>query len=147
MPFVMIRAEVQAAVPAGTIMVSPSAADATAFLISAREGLAALIILACTALDAAKSSAARTPNLEPHNSAARQTANWNRKADGVLCHQWHHNVCLIGSASMMKSALPLARTTLVISNASISQYNRRIPCQRNARVRVIVRHTRIPGLF
>jgi hypothetical protein len=60
MPFVMVRAEVQAAVPAGMITVSPSAADAIALLTSAREGLAALIILACATLEAAKSSAART---------------------------------------------------------------------------------------
>src|SRR5215467_5908057 len=60
MPFVMLRAEVQAAVPAGTITVSPSAADAMALLTSAREGLATLIILACAALEAAKISAART---------------------------------------------------------------------------------------
>jgi hypothetical protein len=61
MPFVIVRAEVQAAVPAGTTTVSPSAADAIALLTSAREGLAALIILACiAALEAATSKAART---------------------------------------------------------------------------------------
>src|ERR1700730_5457502 len=75
MPFVMVRAEVHTAVPAGTVTVSPSAANATALLISAREGLAALIILACTALEAAKSSAARTK---------LKTAQFGRKTNGEL---------------------------------------------------------------
>ncbi len=56
----MVRHEVQEAVPAGTITVSPSAAEAMALLTSASEGLAALIILACAALEGAKSSAAKT---------------------------------------------------------------------------------------
>src|SRR5438094_8762175 len=60
MPFLMVRAEVQEAVPAGTMTVSPSAADAIAPLTSAREGLAALIILACIALEAPTNKTART---------------------------------------------------------------------------------------
>jgi hypothetical protein len=56
----MVRVELQAAVPAGTITVSPSAADAMARLTSVTEGLAALIILACATLEAAKSSMAKT---------------------------------------------------------------------------------------
>src|ERR1700757_3995356 len=75
MPLVMVRAEVQADVPAGTITVSPSAADTTALLTSAREGLAALIILACAPLEAAKSSTART---------ALGTAQFGRNINGEL---------------------------------------------------------------
>src|SRR4029077_86483 len=60
MPFVMVRVELQAAVPAGTITVSPSAADAMARLTSVTEGLAALIILACIALEAPTNKMAKT---------------------------------------------------------------------------------------
>src|SRR5256886_17267099 len=56
----MVRHEVQEAVPAGTITVSPCTAEAMAPLTSASEALAALIILACAALEATKSSAAKT---------------------------------------------------------------------------------------
>src|SRR6478735_2964129 len=58
MDLVIVTPEVQAAVPAGTITVSPSTAEAMAFVTSAEEGLAALIILACAALEATKSTAA-----------------------------------------------------------------------------------------
>src|SRR6266852_741007 len=43
-PFVMVSVEVQLAVPAGTITVSPSEAEAMADVTSAREGLTALMV-------------------------------------------------------------------------------------------------------
>src|SRR5262249_2838690 len=58
------RVLVQVAVPAGTITVSPFAAEATALLTSAKEGLGALMVAACTAPETAKRGAAkRAPNL------------------------------------------------------------------------------------
>jgi len=56
----MVMPELQEAVPAGIITVSPSAARTMAAVTSAREGLAALIVAACPAFEAAKSSVART---------------------------------------------------------------------------------------
>src|ERR1700736_6675927 len=42
-PFVIVRTEVQSALPAGTTTMSPSEAEETAEVTSAREGLAALM--------------------------------------------------------------------------------------------------------
>ena len=58
--FVIRKVEVHAAVPVGTMTVSPSAADAMAARTSAREGLAALKVVACAVPEAAKSSAPMT---------------------------------------------------------------------------------------
>jgi hypothetical protein len=59
MPFVIVRVSLQTAVPAGTITVSPSAAEATEVFTSVRERLVALIIAASASPKAAKNSAAR----------------------------------------------------------------------------------------
>ena len=60
----MVRHEVQEAVPAGTITVSPCTAEAMAPLTSASEALAALIILACAALPVAKFQVKRAKERE-----------------------------------------------------------------------------------
>ena len=57
--FVTFRVEVHVAVPAGIATVSPLAAEAMTARTSAREGLAALKVVACAVLELAKSSAAR----------------------------------------------------------------------------------------
>jgi hypothetical protein len=59
-PFVIVKVDVQSAVPAGTTTVSPSTAEAMAVATSTKEGLAALMIVACATPDAAKNIAART---------------------------------------------------------------------------------------
>src|SRR5437879_350790 len=51
---------VQVAVPAGMITVSPSTAEAMALLTSEKEGLRAVMLFACAAPEAAKSSAPRS---------------------------------------------------------------------------------------
>src|SRR3981189_1381720 len=58
-PVATVRVLRQTAVPAGTITVSPSAAEAMAVLTSVTDGLRALIVVACAAPKAAKNSAAR----------------------------------------------------------------------------------------
>src|SRR5436305_10312379 len=64
-PFNVIALEIlsvlgQAAFPAGMITVSPSTAEPMALLTSEREGLRAVMVFACAAPQAAKSSAARS---------------------------------------------------------------------------------------
>src|SRR5437764_15035042 len=64
-PFNVIALEIlsvlgQAAFPAGMITVSPSTADPMALLTSEREGLRAVMVFACGAQQAEKSSAARS---------------------------------------------------------------------------------------
>jgi hypothetical protein len=60
MPLVIRKVEFHTAVPAGSITVSPSAAEFMAAVTSAREGLAAFLIAACVALEVAKNNPATT---------------------------------------------------------------------------------------
>ena len=61
MPLVIRKVEFHTAVPAGTITVSPSAAEfMAAVTYSAREGLAAFLTAACVALEVAKNNPATT---------------------------------------------------------------------------------------
>jgi len=57
---VIKRTRVQLAVPAGIITVSPSTAEPMALLRSENEGVRAVMLFACAAPEAAKSSAARS---------------------------------------------------------------------------------------
>src|SRR5204862_199921 len=83
-PFNVIALEilsvlVQAAFPAGMITVSPSTAEPMALLISKNEGVRAVMLFACAAPEAAKSSAARRSALSflPLRAAAlRAEAGW-----------------------------------------------------------------------
>ena len=52
----ILTVDFHAAVPRGTITVSPSAAEFMAAVTSAREGLAALRVVACAVQEAAKSA-------------------------------------------------------------------------------------------
>src|SRR5438309_11393681 len=81
----MASLAVQVAVPAGMITVSPSTAEPMALLTSKKEGVRAVMIFACAAPEAAKSSAARsTPSFLPLRAVALGAeAGWPYSPEGT----------------------------------------------------------------
>src|SRR5438477_6680904 len=89
-PFNVIALEilsvlVQAAVPAGMITVSPSTAEPMALLTSKNEGVRAVMLFACAAPEAAKSSTARSALrfLPLQTVALRAEAGWPYSPEGT----------------------------------------------------------------
>src|SRR5204863_9324408 len=104
-PFNAIALEItsvldQAAFPAGMITVSPSTAEPMALLTSKKEGVRAVMLFACAAPEAAKSSAARSAlSFLPFRAVALQaeaglpdspegTASFGHSRNGEAEAQW-----------------------------------------------------------
>ena len=98
---------VQLAVPAGIITVSPSTAEPMAMLTSEKEGVRAIMLFACAAPEAAKSSAARTA-LTFRVVAQQTKADLPDSPEGT--HNWAAAQWRIGIGKPMASR-PISVTT------------------------------------